>query len=86
MWPGCNSRGTRDPTQTCLFPSQLEFQRNWFNLSAQELQPFYYTEHLEGEGWVRTRGCPEDAWSGGSSLMIEGKISAGLSKICARWE
>lgn len=86
MWPACISRGSRHPGQPFLFPSQLEFQRNWFNLSAQELQPFYYTEHLEGDGWVRTRGCPEDAWSGGSSLMIEGKISAGLSKICARWE
>ncbi|KAG5279327.1 hypothetical protein AALO_G00076580 [Alosa alosa] len=63
---------------------QVELQKNWFNLSAQELQPFYYKERVEGDGWVRTRGCPEDAWSGGSSLLIEGIIPAGLSKICAR--
>ncbi|KAL2101498.1 hypothetical protein ACEWY4_003259 [Coilia grayii] len=63
---------------------QVELQNSWFNLSAQELQPFYHREELEGEGWLRTRGCPEGAWTGGSALLIEGVLPAGLPKICAR--
>uniref|UniRef100_A0AAY4AVR5 Cytosolic endo-beta-N-acetylglucosaminidase n=2 Tax=Denticeps clupeoides TaxID=299321 RepID=A0AAY4AVR5_9TELE len=63
---------------------QVIMERNWFNLNAQELQPHYYTETLENQGWIRTQGCPEDAWSGGSSLLIEGVIPSTLSKVCAR--
>ncbi|XP_061892319.1 cytosolic endo-beta-N-acetylglucosaminidase [Entelurus aequoreus] len=53
-----------------------ETNRKWFNLTAQEVQPSYYHEQLEGVGWVRSRGCPEDAWNGGSSLLLEGLIPA----------
>uniref|UniRef100_A0A3P8Y294 Cytosolic endo-beta-N-acetylglucosaminidase n=1 Tax=Esox lucius TaxID=8010 RepID=A0A3P8Y294_ESOLU len=57
---------------------------SWFNLDAQQLQPLYYRDTLEGEGWLRTRGCPEDAWNGGSSLVVEGVIPSTLTKVCAR--
>ncbi|KAJ7989901.1 hypothetical protein DPEC_G00309290 [Dallia pectoralis] len=61
-----------------------EVDGSWFNLDAQQLQPLYYRDTLEGEGWLRTRGCPEDAWSGGSSLVVEGVIPSTLNKVCAR--
>ncbi|KAJ8251742.1 hypothetical protein GJAV_G00224940 [Gymnothorax javanicus] len=56
----------------------------WFNLSAQELQPLYLGESLGGTGWLRTRACPEAAWGGGCSLLVEGVIPFTLTKICAR--
>ncbi|XP_053195088.1 cytosolic endo-beta-N-acetylglucosaminidase [Scomber japonicus] len=55
---------------------QREVNRSWFNLAAQEIQPLYYYEELEGGGWLRSRGCPEDAWNGGCSLLLEGLIPA----------
>ncbi|XP_061080707.1 LOW QUALITY PROTEIN: cytosolic endo-beta-N-acetylglucosaminidase [Conger conger] len=61
-----------------------ESASSWFNLSAQEPQPLYLSETLEGSGWLRTRGCPHEAWSGGSSLLVEGVIPSTLSKVCAR--
>uniref|UniRef100_A0A6Q2XB34 Cytosolic endo-beta-N-acetylglucosaminidase n=1 Tax=Esox lucius TaxID=8010 RepID=A0A6Q2XB34_ESOLU len=61
-----------------------EADGSWFNLDAQQLQPLYYRDTLEGEGWLRTRGCPEDAWNGGSSLVVEGVIPSTLTKVCAR--
>lgn len=63
---------------------QVEMKRSWFNLHAQEIQPLYLFEDLNNGGWLRTRGCSEDAWIGGSSLMVEGMIPSGLSKVCAR--
>ncbi|CAL8264422.1 cytosolic endo-beta-N-acetylglucosaminidase isoform X1 [Gadus morhua] len=62
---------------------QLEKRGGWFNLSAQELQPLYGQEALrarappeEEGGGLRARGCPEEAWSGGSSLLLEGQLAA----------
>ncbi|CAL8317602.1 unnamed protein product [Arctogadus glacialis] len=61
---------------------QLEKTGGWFNLSAQELQPLYGQEALRappeegGGGGLRARGCPEEAWSGGSSLLLEGQLAA----------
>uniref|UniRef100_A0A673IXX1 Cytosolic endo-beta-N-acetylglucosaminidase n=1 Tax=Sinocyclocheilus rhinocerous TaxID=307959 RepID=A0A673IXX1_9TELE len=73
-------------------------QLYWFNLHAQEIQPLYLSEDLNNGGWLRTRGCSEDAWIGGSSLMVEGMIPSGLSEVsvdnqlveqfaqnCGRW-
>ncbi|AWP18362.1 putative cytosolic endo-beta-N-acetylglucosaminidase [Scophthalmus maximus] len=51
-----------------------ERDRSWFNLTAQELQPMYYRTELEDQGWLRSRGCPDDAWNGGCSLLLEGLI------------
>uniref|UniRef100_A0A8C1C5P3 Cytosolic endo-beta-N-acetylglucosaminidase n=2 Tax=Cyprinus carpio TaxID=7962 RepID=A0A8C1C5P3_CYPCA len=63
---------------------QVEMKRNWFNLHAQEIQPLYLSENMDNGGWLRTRGCSEDAWIGGSSLMVEGMIPSGRSEVCAR--
>uniref|UniRef100_A0A8C9Z207 Cytosolic endo-beta-N-acetylglucosaminidase n=1 Tax=Sander lucioperca TaxID=283035 RepID=A0A8C9Z207_SANLU len=70
---------------------QREATRSWFNLTAQEIQPLYYhTElegqgSLEGQGWLSSRGCPEDAWNGGCSLLLDGLIPAThTSPVCAR--
>ncbi|XP_056871679.1 cytosolic endo-beta-N-acetylglucosaminidase isoform X3 [Takifugu flavidus] len=64
---------------------QREDKRSWFNLTAQEIQPLYYYEQQDGQGWLRSRGCPEDAWNGGSSLMLDGLIPAVCaSPVCAK--
>ncbi|MCJ8739530.1 hypothetical protein PDJAM_G00048290 [Pangasius djambal] len=63
---------------------KVEQNRTWMNLSAQELQPLYVMENLEGGGWFQTRGCSEEVWTGGSSLLLEGTMPKSLSKICAR--
>uniref|UniRef100_A0A673ICX0 Cytosolic endo-beta-N-acetylglucosaminidase n=1 Tax=Sinocyclocheilus rhinocerous TaxID=307959 RepID=A0A673ICX0_9TELE len=63
---------------------QVEMKRSWFNLHAQEIQPLYLSENMDNGGWLRTRGCSEDAWIGGSSLTVEGMIPSGLSEVCAR--
>lgn len=64
---------------------QRETSRGWFNLTAQEIQPLYYRVALEGQGWLRSRGCPEDAWNGGSSLLLDGLIPAThTSPVCAK--
>ncbi|XP_068434849.1 cytosolic endo-beta-N-acetylglucosaminidase [Clinocottus analis] len=64
---------------------QREANRSWFNLSAQEVQPLYYHTVLEGPGWFGGRGCPEDAWDGGCSLLLEGLIPAThTSPVCAK--
>lgn len=60
-------------------------KRSWVNLSAQEIQPLYYQVQLGGQGWLRSRGCPEDAWNGGCSLMLDGFIPAErASPVCAK--
>ncbi|KTG32049.1 hypothetical protein cypCar_00043923, partial [Cyprinus carpio] len=64
--------------------NKVEMKRNWFNLHAQEIQPLYLSENMDNGGWLRTRGCSEDAWIGGSSLMVEGMIPSGRSEVCAR--
>lgn len=63
---------------------QREANRNWFNLSAQQIQPLYYSTK-EGRGWLKTRGCPDDAWNGGCSLLLEGLIpSTQTAPICVK--
>ncbi|KAM4717208.1 cytosolic endo-beta-N-acetylglucosaminidase isoform 2-T4 [Anableps anableps] len=64
---------------------QHETTKSWFNLSAQEIQPLYYHMDLENQGWVRSSGCPEDAWNGGCSLLLHGLIPATLNTpVCAK--
>ncbi|KAF6719855.1 Cytosolic endo-beta-N-acetylglucosaminidase [Oryzias melastigma] len=64
---------------------QKEKTSSWFNLSAQDLQPLYSQMDLEGGGWLRSSGCPEEAWSGGCSLLLDGLMPADLSApACAR--
>ncbi|XP_037113406.1 cytosolic endo-beta-N-acetylglucosaminidase [Syngnathus acus] len=64
---------------------KCETKKNWFNLTAQEIQPLYYQDQLEGHGWIRSRGCPEDAWNGGCSLLLDGLIPAThTSPVCAK--
>lgn len=64
---------------------QQESNRSWFNLTAQEIQPLYYQMELEGQGWLSSRGCPDDAWNGGCSLLLEGLIPAAhTAPVCAK--
>nr|XP_040047089.1 LOW QUALITY PROTEIN: cytosolic endo-beta-N-acetylglucosaminidase [Gasterosteus aculeatus aculeatus] len=64
---------------------QREANGSWFNLSAQESQPLYYHTELEGRAWLSSRACPEDAWNGGCSLLLEGLIPAAhTSPVCAK--
>ncbi|XP_049926202.1 cytosolic endo-beta-N-acetylglucosaminidase isoform X3 [Epinephelus moara] len=68
-----------------LETNKREVDRSWFNLTAQEIQPLYYYKELEGRGWLSSRGCPEDAWNGGSSLLLDGLIPAThTSPVCAK--
>ncbi|KAJ8345547.1 hypothetical protein SKAU_G00297400 [Synaphobranchus kaupii] len=67
-----------------FWKGKLESSTPWFNLNAQEVQPLYLDEKLEGAGWLKTRGCPVEAWNGGCSLLVEGVIPSTLSKVCAR--
>uniref|UniRef100_UPI0037E87BA4 cytosolic endo-beta-N-acetylglucosaminidase n=1 Tax=Semicossyphus pulcher TaxID=241346 RepID=UPI0037E87BA4 len=70
---------------TLYWRGQREVERSWFNLSAQEIQPLYYRTELEDGGWVRSRGCPEDSWNGGCSLLLDGLIPAThTSPVCAK--
>lgn len=50
-----------------------ESARSWFSLSAQQVQPLFCSSK-DGRGWLKTRACPDEVWSGGSSLLIEGLI------------
>ncbi|TSK87482.1 Cytosolic endo-beta-N-acetylglucosaminidase [Bagarius yarrelli] len=47
-------------------------------------KPLYTMESLEAGGWLQTRGCFEEVWTGGNSLLLEGTIPKSQSKICAR--
>uniref|UniRef100_A0A8B9HF13 Cytosolic endo-beta-N-acetylglucosaminidase n=1 Tax=Astyanax mexicanus TaxID=7994 RepID=A0A8B9HF13_ASTMX len=60
---------------------QVAQEKRWFNLTAQELQPLYFKKGLEDGGWWRARGCSEDAWAGGSCLLLEGKLPQNVSKV-----
>ncbi|CAN9505342.1 unnamed protein product [Ophioblennius macclurei] len=64
---------------------QPEAVKNWFNLAAQALQPLYYSVPVAGGGWLNSRGCANDAWNGGGSLLLEGLLPAAHSApLCAR--
>ncbi|KAM3597514.1 uncharacterized protein V6R79_005558 [Siganus canaliculatus] len=56
-----------------------QMKTSWFNLSAQDLQPLYYHQDLDHQGWLRSRGCPDDAWTGGCSLLLDGLIPASVT-------
>ncbi|KAM8947720.1 cytosolic endo-beta-N-acetylglucosaminidase [Pelodytes ibericus] len=58
----------------------------WCNLSAQEVQPIFseLISHDQEEGWVRSRVCQKDAWHGGNSLLIEGKLPADTNGVSLR--
>lgn len=55
---------------------QCEERRRWFHLTAQEVQPLYYESDLGEGSWLRSRGCLEEAWSGGGSLVLDGLFPA----------
>ncbi|KAK4811961.1 hypothetical protein QYF61_022957 [Mycteria americana] len=52
----------------------------WYDLSTQEIQPLY----AEREGRLSTSCCLQDAWSGGSSLRVQGTIPAGEEHVAIR--
>ncbi|XP_074245124.1 cytosolic endo-beta-N-acetylglucosaminidase isoform X3 [Saimiri boliviensis] len=58
----------------------------WYHLSAQEMQPLFGEHRLggDGQGWVRTHCCLEDAWHGGSSLLIQGVIPSEAGNVAVR--
>ncbi|XP_039201256.1 cytosolic endo-beta-N-acetylglucosaminidase isoform X1 [Crotalus tigris] len=56
----------------------------WYNLSAQEIQPIYGSHRMPDRGWVRTRCCLQEAWCGGSSLLLEGAIPAKAEDVTTR--
>nr|XP_016846755.1 PREDICTED: cytosolic endo-beta-N-acetylglucosaminidase isoform X4 [Anolis carolinensis] len=56
----------------------------WYNLSAQEIQPIYTNQTMPNGAWLRTRCCLQDAWSGGSSLLLEGTIPSDVYHVTAR--
>ncbi|XP_017734819.1 PREDICTED: cytosolic endo-beta-N-acetylglucosaminidase isoform X3 [Rhinopithecus bieti] len=55
----------------------------WYHLSAQEIQPLFGEHRLgeDGRGWVRTHCCLEDAWHGGSSLLVRGVIPPEVGNV-----
>ncbi|KAM3909984.1 cytosolic endo-beta-N-acetylglucosaminidase isoform 1-T2 [Leptodactylus fuscus] len=64
---------------------QAEDVGPWLNLSAQELQPIFSQVALgEGASYVKSRICPQDAWHGGNSLLIEGTLSADTNAVSLR--
>lgn len=67
-------------------PPQCEERKRWFHLTAQELQPLHYEKHLAEGGWLRSRGCQDEAWSGGGSLVLDGLFPAARTEpLSAKW-
>ncbi|XP_062976192.1 cytosolic endo-beta-N-acetylglucosaminidase [Elgaria multicarinata webbii] len=56
----------------------------WYNLSGQDVQPLYTNQTMSRGGWLRTRCCLQDAWCGGSSLLLEGAIPPQVHQVTAR--
>ncbi|XP_077184248.1 cytosolic endo-beta-N-acetylglucosaminidase isoform X2 [Paroedura picta] len=63
---------------------QVNGTKPWYNMSAQEVQPLYTSHQLPTGSWLRTRCCLQDAWCGGSSLLLEGAIPPNANHITAR--
>ncbi|XP_040927674.1 cytosolic endo-beta-N-acetylglucosaminidase isoform X2 [Betta splendens] len=64
---------------------QIEWSSSWFNLTAQDVQPLYSRTELGSHGWLQSRGCSEDAWNGGSALLLDGLLpAADASPVCAK--
>ncbi|XP_033703255.1 cytosolic endo-beta-N-acetylglucosaminidase isoform X2 [Tursiops truncatus] len=77
----CLGMGTR---RVCY--GQEEAVGPWYHLSAQEIQPLFGEHRLEGDGrgWVKMHCCLEDAWNGGSSLLIRGLIPPEVGNVSVR--
>ncbi|XDA81171.1 hypothetical protein R6Z07F_011145 [Ovis aries] len=77
----CLGMGTR---RVCY--GQEEAVGPWYHPSAQEIQPLFGEHRLEGDGqgWVKTHCCLEDAWNGGSSLLIRGLIPPKVGNVAVR--
>lgn len=73
------------PLHLCL-TLQEEAVGPWYHPSAQEIQPLFGEHRLEGDGrgWVKTHCCLEDAWNGGSSLLIRGLIPPEVGTVAVR--
>lgn len=58
----------------------------WYHPSAQDIQPLFGEHRLEGGGggWVKTHSCLEDAWHGGSSVLIRGAIPPEVGDVAVR--
>uniref|UniRef100_U3KCR6 Cytosolic endo-beta-N-acetylglucosaminidase n=1 Tax=Ficedula albicollis TaxID=59894 RepID=U3KCR6_FICAL len=52
----------------------------WYDLSAQDIQPLY----PEQQGTLSASCCLRDAWSGGSSLQLQGTIPPGEERVAVR--
>ncbi|XP_044838526.1 cytosolic endo-beta-N-acetylglucosaminidase isoform X1 [Mauremys mutica] len=65
---------------------QEEEVRPWYNLSAQEIQPLFTDQQAPGGAgsWLRTRCSLQDAWNGGSCLLIEGIIPPEAGHVAVR--
>uniref|UniRef100_A0A8C3SP64 Cytosolic endo-beta-N-acetylglucosaminidase n=1 Tax=Chelydra serpentina TaxID=8475 RepID=A0A8C3SP64_CHESE len=65
---------------------QEEGVRPWYNLSAQEIQPLFTAQPAPGGAgrWLRTCCSLQDAWNGGSSLLIEGSIPPAAGHVAVR--
>uniref|UniRef100_A0A8C0G8N9 Cytosolic endo-beta-N-acetylglucosaminidase n=1 Tax=Chelonoidis abingdonii TaxID=106734 RepID=A0A8C0G8N9_CHEAB len=65
---------------------QEEEARPWYNLSAQEIQPLFTDQQAPGGAgsWLRTRCSLQDAWNGGSCLLIEGIIPPEAGHVAVR--
>ncbi|XP_043352506.1 cytosolic endo-beta-N-acetylglucosaminidase isoform X3 [Dermochelys coriacea] len=65
---------------------QEEEIRPWYNLSAQEIQPLFVDQQATGGAgsWLRTRCSLQDAWNGGSCLLIEGIIPPDTGHVAVR--
>ncbi|XP_065271832.1 cytosolic endo-beta-N-acetylglucosaminidase [Emys orbicularis] len=65
---------------------QEEEVRPWYNLSAQEIQPLFTEQQAPGGAgsWLCTRCSLQDAWNGGSCLLIEGIIPPEAGHVAVR--
>ncbi|XP_059527383.1 cytosolic endo-beta-N-acetylglucosaminidase isoform X1 [Myotis daubentonii] len=77
----CLGMGTR---RVCY--GQEEAVGPWYHPGAQEPQPLFGEHRLEGpgQGWVRMHSCLADAWNGGSSLLIRGRIPPEVGHVAVR--
>uniref|UniRef100_A0A452J4K3 Cytosolic endo-beta-N-acetylglucosaminidase n=1 Tax=Gopherus agassizii TaxID=38772 RepID=A0A452J4K3_9SAUR len=69
-----------------FWAGQEEVARPWYNLSAQEIQPLFTDQQEPGGAgsWLRTRCSLQDAWNGGSCLLIEGIIPREAGHVAVR--
>uniref|UniRef100_A0A8C8VM83 Cytosolic endo-beta-N-acetylglucosaminidase n=1 Tax=Pelusios castaneus TaxID=367368 RepID=A0A8C8VM83_9SAUR len=58
----------------------------WYNLSGQDIQPLFTDRGAPGEtgGWLCTRCSLQDAWNGGSCLLIQGAIPPEADQVAVR--